>query len=146
MDRMCAAGCGTSLAGRTPRARFCSSDCRAKATKRRRKGQPEDIGTGVVVPFAPPPDESAPPVEPDGPVTRSTLDVLTRAERVSTPSGQVALALARRIDKAADSGSSLAALARQLSETMTEALVGVVLEPDKVDELRARRDAKLRGA
>ena len=58
----------------------------------------------------------------------------------------ILLALARRIDKAADSGSSLAALARQLSETMTEALVGVVLEPDKVDELRARRDAKLRGA
>lgn len=144
MDRMCAAGCGTSLAGRTPRARFCSSDCRAKATKRRRKGQPEDIG--VVVPFAPPPDESAPPDEPDGPVTRSTLDVLTRAERAETPSGQVALALARRIDKAADSGSSLAALARQLSETMAEALVGVVLEPDKVDELRARRDQKLRGA
>lgn len=144
MDRTCAAGCGTSLTGRSARARFCSSDCRAKATKRRRKGVPEDLSN--VVPLNPPSDESTPASEPDGPVTMSTLDVLTRAERAETPSGQVALALARRIDKAADSGSSLAALARQLSETMTEALVGVVLEPDKVDELRARRDQKLRGA
>ena len=59
-----------------------------------------------VVPITP----DASTADPDGPVTRSTLDVLTRAERATTPSGQVALALARRIDKAADSGSSLAAI------------------------------------
>lgn len=133
--RTCAQ-CGVTLPtpvrGR-PRTKCMSCSPPRERDKRRRAD---------VVPITP----DAPPDEPDGPVTRSTLDVLTRAERVTTPSGQVALALARRIDKAADSGSSLAALARQLSETMTEALVGVVLEPDKVDELRARRDAKLRGA
>lgn len=61
------------------------------------------------------------------------------------PLGAIALTLARRIDVAAvsgESGSSVAALTRELRATLDAA--GTVRAADPVDELQSRREARLR--
>ena len=69
---------------------------------------------------------------------------LEDAGRLSTPLGQVALALARRLDSpSGDTGAGLAALAKQLAATLAAVTADVRPADDLLDELRARRDRKL---
>jgi hypothetical protein len=72
---------------------------------------------------------------------RATLE---DAGRLSTPLGQVALALARRLDApGGDTGAGLAALAKQLAATLAAVTADARPADDLLDELRARRDRKL---
>jgi hypothetical protein len=72
---------------------------------------------------------------------RATLE---DAGRLSTPLGQVALALARRLDSpSGDTGAGLAALAKQLAATLAAVTADVRPADDLLDELRIRRDRKL---
>jgi hypothetical protein len=103
------AGCGDTFGAGSPRARWCS-------------------------------EKVVPPAEPSdlGPLETVTVAELELAGRTRTVPGQVAVLLARRLDAATgDTGSSVAALAKQLSVTMTEALEGVKKELDPLDRIRA---------
>lgn len=79
-------------------------------------------------------------------VVRATKAELDKAGRLDTALGQQALVLARRIDEATDSGSALAAVAKELRVTLAEATKAASSTADPVDELRARREARRRGA
>jgi hypothetical protein len=69
---------------------------------------------------------------------------LESVDRVETPSGAAALALAAVLD--AGSPSGMAAVAKEYRAAMDAALAGVAAEADLVDELRARREQRFRGA
>jgi hypothetical protein len=78
------------------------------------------------------------------PIHDATLSALTSANRVETPAGQLALRLAGRLDEdTKDTGSSLAALAKQHLAVLDEALKDAPRDADGVDELRQRRMQRL---
>lgn len=77
----------------------------------------------------------------------ATMLELADAGRLGTPLGQAALVLARRIDRShLDTGAGVASLAKQLQATLAAATADAEVEDDPVDEVRARRDAKLHAA
>lgn len=125
--------CGKPLTSDNPRAKFCGPTCRAGAHKAARKR------TGGVVAL------STAPVT-DTSVRAAVLADLVAAERTDTALGRTALALAARIDMCADTGSALATTARQLEVTLNSAMAGATVANTAADDLRARRDAKRRGA
>lgn len=129
MEKTCP-GCGQTFETKRATAKCCSDRCR----KRYQRGG----GQLVEQQFAR--AESGEP----GPVELAAARELEEASRLHTPHGQAALVLARRLDCAtADTGSSVAAVVRQLRDTMTSALAGAHPAADPVDELRRRRDRKL---
>ena len=65
----------------------------------------------------------------------STLARLTTAELTEDPSGIAALILAEQLDLRSDSGASLAALARQHSLSLAEAMSHAKVEADPVERL-----------
>lgn len=75
-------------------------------------------------------------------VLDATRQLLTRTRRTGTPGGQAALVLARRIDMGDDSGSSIAALVKQLQATLAEVTRDADTTTSPLDELRARRAQK----
>lgn len=77
------------------------------------------------------------------PTVAATWAKLEEAERLRTPEGMAALALAHRLDNGGrDTGSALAAVARELRASLEAAMAGAKVAPDPLDELRARREAK----
>lgn len=115
--------CGAPTEGRR---KFCTDpECvreRARARKRKQRGQ--------VIEF---------PQDDRGPMYRTTYAELAKADRLDSPLGQAALVLAQRLDVGTkDTGSSAAAVAREFRATLEEALRGVEVEADAVDDLRGR--------
>jgi hypothetical protein len=134
--------CGTTYTARRASARFCSERCKKRAQRNGRAGQPSPQGGA--------PREAAlvalPQPEPAGAgeVTASAEQALREAGRMATWEGRAALAIAQRIDASgADSGSSYAALHRELRSAMEAAMKGVGAQKSAVqqrrDELAARR-------
>jgi hypothetical protein len=136
MRKPCAV-CGTPFEAKRPAAKFCGDRCRQRAHRR-----PEAVSESKAVEL--PSDLVEDP--PVGSVTTATVAELERAGRLETAVGQTAIALARRIDSdSAETGASMAALARQHLATLTEALRDAQTAADPLDELRSRRERK-RGA
>ena len=128
MTRTCAQ-CGKPFEARSSRAQFCSSTCRAHKAK----GQP---------PREPHPERST---SSDAGQESSVRTVLEAAGRESSPLGVAALILARRLDASAqETPQAVAALVRELRATLVDALDGAGQAADTVDEVGARRDAKIR--
>ena len=73
----------------------------------------------------------------------ATREALESVDRVDTPMGQAALALARAVDSGQESGSGLAAVVARLDATIASATSDVRAHGDAVDDLMARRRAKL---
>jgi hypothetical protein len=73
-------------------------------------------------------------------VTRRELEA---ADRLDTVLGQQAVALAQRLASPHETGASVATMSRELRAVMVEAMRGVAVTADRVDEMKARRDAKL---
>jgi hypothetical protein len=126
--------CGLPIASTNPRARYCSTNCRVKASQRRAKGVPELRPAAQVVDARPA----------AGGLRASVLADLEAAGRDGSPLGLAALALAERIDARADTAAGLAAAVKQMQSTLAEALRGAEAG-DILDELSARREAR-RGA
>lgn len=125
MQRECDAGCGTVYEARTARHRFCSARCRKRG---QRAG-----GQVVALP---------PAVEPAGlgAIASAVRAELARVDRATTSAGLRAIHLAGLLESpTADSGSSKAALDKQLAAAMAEALDGARRAADPLDELEARR-------
>lgn len=122
--------CGAEYVAKRERSRFCSNSCRAKASQRAQRGEVVAIDEAEV-----------------GPVERSTQSALTSAGLAGTPLMEAAVVLARRVDTAkAESGSSTAALVKELRATLAEATKEAKVAADPMDELHARRQARARGA
>lgn len=122
--------CGKVFEARHPKARYCSDRCR------KRKGKAEATVTQLSAP-----DEPDSPRR--GPVESATVRTLTDAGRLDSPLGQTCLALARRLDfPALDTGSAVAAVAKQLEATLVSATRGAggASSPQQLrDELAERR-------
>lgn len=122
--------CGTVFEARSAKARYCSDRCR------KRKGKADELAERVV-------DFPAEPAGFGGAVERETRRALEAAGRFETPLGQMALALARRLDcPGLDTGSAMAAVAKQLEAVLGSATKGVAkaTAPEQLrDELAERR-------
>lgn len=120
--------CGDPLTGRSPRAKFCSDKCRKR---KERSGAPvvklpsgEDVG-GAQEP---------------GLVESALLAEMHKAGTLGTSKAAQAVLLARRLDTAtADTGSSLAALSKELDRLRVELLDSVAPAADPLDELMKKR-------
>jgi hypothetical protein len=117
-------------------AKFCSARCRNRG---HRLG---GASVAEVVPLSGP-DPAAPDVKP---LVATVEKKLRAAERLETPAGQMALVLAERLAAGLDTGSALATLSKQLSSLLEDALAGAKVEPDALDELKARRERKAASA
>jgi hypothetical protein len=130
--------CPTEFEAKRASAKYCSERCKKRAQRR-----PGGTTAAKVLPL---PAEPASEPALGGSVAAATFAELESAGRLGTAVGQAALALARRIDAAgAETGSSLAAVARQHLVTLAEAVKGAQVQMDEVDELRNRRERKLAG-
>lgn len=102
------------------RAKCCSSTCRVR--KHRGAG---NVGVGAV--------------------RDAVLAELVDAGRADSAAGRAALAVAARLDVGRDTGSAVAALARELRAALPAALDGAAGEADPLFELQRRREARFDG-
>ncbi|MDD1057901.1 hypothetical protein NMG29_06600 [Streptomyces cocklensis] len=91
------------------------------------------------------------PAEPEperraGPLETAAFQELDAVSRAETLAGGVVLALARRIDQAGpdDTGSSFAALTKELRAALAAAVAGAE-QDDEIDRARKQMEAKRRG-
>lgn len=71
-------------------------------------------------------------------VLDETRKELEKADRLHTPGGARAMALALRIDSC-ELDSALAGLVKQHESTLAAAVHGAVVDPDELDDLQAKR-------
>lgn len=120
MTRECVT-CGTPFEAQRSTARYCGEKCK-KRTQRSQPSAAPDVG-----------------------IVEAYRRELAEAGRLDTALGQHVLVLAERMTVLAESGSGIAALSRQLTAAMSEAMKGAA-PTSRLDELRRRRDAKQRAA
>lgn len=94
-------------------------------------------------PAAAPPAPAAPEL---GEIESRVLAELEQAGRAETVEAAIVLRLAREMDTGRATASQLGALAPRLLAARQEALRGVKLQTDRLDEVTARRLAKAAGA
>ena len=128
MQRACD-NCGKTYAARRPQSKFCSDSCRARAGKLRKAGISAPIRA-----------KSAPEPVATGKLTAATLAELGPA--AETADGLLLLALAERIDAAADTGSSIAALSREYAARKADLIEAQPAAANPHDELRALRERR----
>lgn len=134
MSRECES-CGVSFGAKSPRARFCSDRCRKRAQRTpAARAVKRGVEAPVVASVAAGADRSG--------LFGVTSRQLEAVDRLDTVLGQQALALAARIVSPVESGASVASLSKEFRAVMAEALEGVAVAADPMDELRRRRDLK----
>lgn len=127
--------CGRTFDAARPSAKFCGATCRQRAKRARDAGQvaPTAVAASVAV-------------DVDGhPLVVATRDTLAGAGVLESVAGQSAMVLAARVVAGADTGAAVASMVKELRAAVAEAL-GSVKRADRMDEVGARRDAKLRAA
>lgn len=132
MERKCE-HCHKPFTAQRSTARYCSSTCRAN----------NSLGVAPV-----PLDTSAQAdstSESSAGLVQTLETELATAGVLETSEGQAALILARRIQAGSETGSSMAALSKQMVALKGEALASVS-KRDQMDEVTRRRDAKMRAA
>ena len=121
--------CGACLQpfqAKTRRAKYCSTPCRTRAFQQRRQEKlAEEAG------------------QKPGPVESAARAKLVETGRLETIDGAAALALARRLDRGADTGSAIAAMVRELRTTLDVATAGTTQRRDPLDEIAAKREERL---
>lgn len=137
--RVCAAaGCRRSIEGKRSGARFCSDTCRKRSRRRAEPAVVVELGGdegGDEKPLA----TGSAPREPE--IVAVYRSALVDAGRLETPLGQHVLVLARKMVGAAETGSGVAALSRQLDAVFDKAMKGVA-RGDSLDEFTKRLQAK----
>ena len=132
MARLCA-GCGRSVASQRAGALYCGDTCKKRGQRAQKAAERQDTA---------PERGETPESGSEATLVASVRAALAEADREASFAGQIALELAARVANGKELGSSVASLAKQLRETMAEALAGVAVAADPLDEIRARRDAK----
>lgn len=79
-------------------------------------------------------------------VLDAAREALIAAERIDTPLGQAALVLAEKLDDPDTAPTALANIGRELRLTLADALANATMAADPIDELKARRERRQRGA
>lgn len=132
--------CGETYAPTRSDSRFCKPACRAKA--HRRVEQAAKIVS--LTPPAEPGGAGAPQVGSTAAATIAHLEALGRLEH---PLGIAAVQLARRLDAYhGDTASSLASAAGRLALLLDKLEVGAAAKADPIDEVKRKRQERLRGA
>lgn len=122
--------CGKTFEAARKSRQFCSDACRKRAKR----------GNVIAIESARVPTMSA------GSVEASTQAELEAVDLLGSALGQMAVALARRIDVGNETGAATAALARELRATM-EAVEARAPQPEgKVSSLRLRLAERVQGA
>lgn len=129
MQRSCAQ-CTKPFEAQRPTAKFCGGTCRKRAQR---------VGRGV------PPVPASIANAQVGDLVSAVQAELVAAGRENSSLGMQAVRLARRMGEF-DTGSSLAALSKELRGVMGAALANVEVAADPLDELQVKRDAKRRRA
>lgn len=125
--------CGDAFEARRPDARFCSDRCRKREARSPNPKVPQRQKPKPKIVALEPSDDGLVAV------TRSELDA---AGRLDTVLGRQALALAARIESPSETGSSVASLSKEFRAVMSEAMEGVSVKADPLDELKRRRELK----
>ena len=135
MRHLVCEGCGDAMPDAVnPNRRWCSDRCRKRASR---------AGIASTRTTSRPPA----PLRPVSGLLDAVAAELAAADRTNTVAGQLALELARRITDAPPMNTGVAALSKQLSATMAQALSGAGRPArDPVDQLKKRRDSKRRAA
>lgn len=113
--------CGAAYVAQSSRSRFCSTRCRVQNHRK-------SLGREYVL--TPPPAD---------PLLAAVRADLVAAGRLNSVLGQAAVRLAEKMSDS-HTGAALAALSKELRNTMEAALRSAPAAPDLVDELRRRRD------
>jgi hypothetical protein len=114
--------CSFGFEAKRSDAKYCGERCRKRAQRETRLTKPKRSSRGLVE------------------AVRSDLDA---HNVLDTPAGEQALAMAERMVSAVkDTGSSFAAISRELSRLRDEALAGASRKADPLDELAKRREDK----
>jgi hypothetical protein len=124
--------CGQTYAARRPTSKFCSTNCRTRAARRRKAGIPAPVRV----------------ITDDAPTATGRLAAATLEELgpiAETSDGLLLLALAERIDAAADTGSSIAALSREYAARKADLTETAPKAANPMDELRALRERRRTG-
>lgn len=130
MDRPCDS-CGVTYEAKRPNSRFCSANCRKRASRGAPTPTSVTQGDGELVALPVSARESE-----QGPVESALLTELKTAERDGTTLGQAALSLARRVDVGRDTGAGLASLVKQLEATIKAATADVKSAASALDQMR----------
>lgn len=123
--------CGETFVAKTSRARFCKTACRVKANRR-----PAKRGAAKT-------SEKAGPAPDRGGLVSQTAADLSKADVLDTIPGRAALALAYRIESPMETGSAAAAMTRELSRLVEEAMALRPKRQDGIDTLGDAVGAKL---
>lgn len=115
-------GCGRPFKPRRSNQRFHDATCRQRGN---RSGSVTEL------------------VAPNASLIEATRAQLVEAGQELSPAGVSALLLAAKLDGGGDTGSAMAALAKQHLVALAEALKDAPRKADRIDELKARRLAKL---
>ncbi len=122
MNKQCQ-GCGNDFEAKRSDKRYCSDACRLR---RQRLGP---ITEGL---------------DPVGSDLRTVIIAdLTKADRLETVTGKLALALADAIGSPFTTGAAKASLSKELRSVMAGVVAGTESAHDPVDQLRRRRALKL---
>ena len=130
MVKLTCRACGAGFEAQRSTARYCSAACRMRVHR-----------AGGNVP--------APPVVPvvgdsgDVSVGAAVRRELEELGALDTADSALALSLARRIDSDSETGTAIASLSRQLSQALDRARRSAPRPASKLDEIRARRDARI---
>lgn len=122
--------CPEVFQAKTPRARFCSSRCRMRASR-----------AGVTASARPAPVIVTRDVP--GGVEQAAQESLASMGQAGTPVGRTLLVLARRIDSGADTAGGLASLAREFRAGLAEVMAEGEPGESPLDMLRERRNRRL---
>lgn len=136
---------GKVFLARRASAKYCSERCKKRA---QRDPSRVHVGpaSGTAQPLAAVTRLAAPESSgaAGGGVWRLTHDALEAVGRLNTVPGAIALALAQKLDDPGlDTGSSVAALARQLQLSMDRALDGADVEQSPLERRRLQRESRV---
>lgn len=146
--------CGRSYEAQRPTSKYCRASCRTQYSRNPATAWSNSmqIGKKKVAPAVKSSSSAADSIDPvvnskpagdSNSLVKATLSELEAAGAVDTMLGQQALRIATEMSGFGTAGG-MAALSKELSRVMAEALrVAISAIADPVDELAARRDAKM---
>src|SRR5690242_13088527 len=112
--------CGEAFEAKRSTAKYCSTRCRTRATRRRAEGRPAPAAPAAPAADARPAQERPRQSEDVPLLVAATIGELAKAERLSTTLGQQAVRLAERMVASSETGAGVASLSKELRATMAE--------------------------
>lgn len=142
MSGRCCEWCGDELTSTSPRARYCDSTCRSRASRARSAGAEE-------IPEEPPAKKrtaqktAATPEQDEHAFVTATRKELDTLQAVDTMLGHQVLTIAERMGRGAETGAAMASLSKEHSRLMADIRARAKGNAeDPVEAARRARDEK----